>query len=411
MDKESPRLVRPFYVSVIKGLIVAAYALILKSVVSFSTWMRYARDSAFGSYENYAIYIICFICSLFIYNSSVGISMTYDVYLRDELMERTYDRKGRMPSFKNIFCYKSYLVETVTFVSIITIAALAGYCPEIFGMFWFDEGKSPYSGGILPALVVLPIVIFLSLLARFEAVRYWKHLYKTANLEVVESKTRFILKLLFVTVLYPIALPYMPIILFVLVTIGAAIAKVAITMTIPVFILVILLGLAALWWLFVLIAMRKRQKFVNKMKIAASKMKFTVSDIKNQNLSLISKKKKCTFSLTRENEKYDCLMIGNPRYVVPVCFISSTRGYYRHRLGFPRHNITLESKFDYSLDTENRKILIISPTPKHAFICEDGKEKRLFTADKLWDFVVYESDGFVGSLERDCLGRYDSNRD
>ena len=92
---------------------------------------------------------------------------------------------------------------------------------------------------------------------------------------------------------------------------------------------------------------------------------------------------------------------------MPVCFTSATKGHYRHRIGTPKHNITLETKFDYSLDSENKKILIIAPTPKHAFICEDGKEKRLFTADKLWDFVVYESDGFIGSLERDCLGRYD----
>ena len=198
---------------------------------------------------------------------------------------------------------------------------------------------------------------------------------------------------------------------YVVVTIAGAIASVAISMTIPVFVIVVIGFCFGLWWLRVLIAIRKRKKFLAKMKESAAKMRFTVTEIKNPAISFISKKKKCTFSLIRDKEIYDCLIIGNPRYRVPVCFISESKGYYRHRIGLPKHNITLESKFDYSLDGDNKKILIISPTPKHAFVTEGEKEKRLFTADKLWNFVLYESDGFVGAMDRDCLGRYDSNRD
>ena len=151
-------------------------------------------------------------------------------------------------------------------------------------------------------------------------------------------------------------------------------------------------------------------KFLKKMADSAAKTGFTVTEIKNPRLSLLSRKRKCTFSLIRGTTVFDCLIIGYPRYRVPVCFTSETKGYYRHRIGMPKHNITLETKFDYSLPGENKKILIISPTPKDAFIIEGEKEKRLFTADKLWSFVVYESDGFVGAIDRDCLGRYDSNR-
>ena len=58
MDNQNPRLVRPFYVSVLKGLGTAVIALVLKAVVSFSTWQRYATGSMFGELENFAIYII-----------------------------------------------------------------------------------------------------------------------------------------------------------------------------------------------------------------------------------------------------------------------------------------------------------------------------------------------------------------
>ena len=407
MDNQNPRLVRPFYVSVLKGLGTAVIALVLKAVVSFSTWQRYATGSMFGELENFAIYIICFISSFFVYNSVIGISMTYDPISRDEVMENTFDSKGNLPSLKGIFCYKSFYIECATVATVITLAALLGASPEIFGMLYTGEGHSPYEAGIFPALVTFPIVLILCLVARFEAVRYWKYLYRTLSSEQIESKTKLILRVLFVTVLYPIVLPFMPILFYVAATVAGAIAAVAVAVTVPVFILALFALFYGLWWLRVLFAMRKRKKFLERMKNAAAKMRFTVTEIKNPRLSFISKKHKCTFSLIRESEKYDCLIIGNPRYRVPVCFTSEARGYYRHRIGTPKHNITLESKFDYSLESSNKKILIISPTPKHAFVTEGDKEKRLFTADKLWDVVLYESDGFVGALERDCLGRYD----
>ena len=410
MDKKSPRYVRPFYFPILKGLGVAVFALVLKTLVSFSTWQRYATGSAFGELENYAIYIVCFICSFFVYNSVIGISMTYDLFSRDEVMENTYDSKGELPSFKGIFGYKSFLIETATITAVLTVMALVGASPEIFGMLYTGEGHSPYEAGIFPALVTMLIILLLCFFARFEAVRYWKQLYRTANLDAVESKTNLILRVVFIVVLYPIVLPFMPLLAYVFVTVAGAIAAVAVAMTIPVFIITLLLVIYGLWWLRVLFAIRKRNKFISRMKDSAAKMRFTVTEIKNPRLSFISKKRKCTFSLIRDNEIYDCLIIGNPRYRVPVCFTSETKGHYRHRIGTPKHNITLESKFDYSLEGSNKKILIISPTPKHAFVTEGDKEKRLFTADKLWDFVLYESDGFVGALDRDCLGRYDSNR-
>ena len=408
MDDNKPKRIRPLYFSVLKGLGVSAFAISLKWLVSFATFQRYAVTSAFGYLENYLIFIIAFISSLFVYNSSLGIAMTYDIAALDELMENTNDRLGEMPPLKKIFGYKSFFIETATITFILTFAAFIGGSPEIFGMFYLGEGKSPNSSGILPALVTMPIVLIFCFIARIEAVRYWKLLYRTANLEIVSNKLNLIIRVLIITVLYPIALPFIPIFAYIIMFIVGVIVALATAMTVPVFIVAVIALLYGLWWFKVLIAIIKRKKFIERMKDAAAKMRFEVRDLKNVRSSFIFGKRKCTFTLVRKNEKYDCLIIGNPRYRIPVCFVSESRGYYRHRLGTPKHNITLESRFEYSLPGEGRKILIISPTPKHAFICEGDKDRRIFTADKLWDFVVYEADGFVGALERDCLGRYDS---
>lgn len=70
----------------------------------------------------------------------------------------------------------------------------------------------------------------------------------------------------------------------------------------------------------------------------------------------------------------------------------------------------MQRHFEYSAPGENRKLMIINPTPKYAFICdpEFEKEKRLYNSDKLWNFVVYEAEAFLGATDRGSLGKYSS---
>lgn len=406
MNGTEPRYERPLYFSVLKGVGVAAFALLLKSIVSLFTWQAYAVGSMFGDFENFVIYIIAFVASILVYNSVFGISMTFDVYARDEVMAATEETHTDMPPLRGVYAYRDFWIETSTTCTIMFFAGLLGACPEIFGMFYTGEGHSPYKSGIFPALVILSLTFIFCIIARYEAVKYWKYLLKTMNLAVIESKTKLLLRVILIFVLYPLVLPLLPLLFFFALAAWSVIEATAIAMTVPVFITTVALIIFGLWCLEILLAIKKRKKFFAKVKLSAEKKDFTVKDIKNASRSVISRRYKCTFTLVRKEEKYDCLVIGNPRYGVPVCFTSATKGHYRHRLGTPRRNITLETKFDYSFDGDGKKLLIISPTPKHAFICEDGKEKRLFTADKLWDCVVYEAEGFIGSIERDCLGRH-----
>ena len=406
MYGEKPKFERPLYFSALKGLGVAAFALILKALVSLSTWRTYAAGGMFGDFENFIIYIIVFVASLLVYNSVYGISMSFDVFARDRVMEATEDTHTDMPSIRRVYAYKDFWIEAAAISLVMFIAALLGAFPEIFGMFYLGEGYSPYKSGIFPALIMLVITLGTCLIARYEAVKYWKHLLRTLNIEAIESKTKLILRVAVIFVLYPLVLPFLPLIFFVALVIWSVIEAAAVAMTVPIFILTVILVILGLWWLRILFAMRKRNKFFKKMKLSAEKKDFSVENIKNSARSIISRRYKCTFTLIRDKERYDCLVIGHPSFRVPVCFTSDGRGYYRHRIGTPKRNITLESKFDYSFDSEGKKLLIISPTPKHAFIYEYGKEKRLFTADKLWDCVVYEAEGFIGAIERDCLGRH-----
>ena len=57
--------------------------------------------------------------------------------------------------------------------------------------------------------------------------------------------------------------------------------------------------------------------------------------------------------------------------------------------------------------------MIINPTPKYAYLVDvdSGKEKRIYNADLVWNFVAYEAEAFIGALDRDCLGKYSTSSD
>ena len=67
----------------------------------------------------------------------------------------------------------------------------------------------------------------------------------------------------------------------------------------------------------------------------------------------------------------------------------------------------MEKHFEYSAPGNGKKIMIIHPTPKYAYLCDPQfkKEKRVYNADCVWSFVAYEDEAFIGAVDRDCLGR------
>lgn len=391
-----------------KGVAIAIAALVLKSIVSLFVWFTYAADGPLGEMENYAIYIVIFISSLFVYNSVIGILFTYDFSSAKRFLEDFKNPTQRKIPF--IFSDKYFFIESLSTLLTLSLSALLGACPEITGMFYFKEGKSPYASGFFPFIFTLLIVSVIILFARYETVRYWKALYAKENLKELQSKPRLIIRIAAIVILYPIVFPYMPLLLYVFLTVAGIFNSLSKILTVPGLVLIILFIFAAIFGIFVLLAIRKRKRFFREVKGIVKDHGFTMSEIKNPYVSLLSKSKQCSFTVTYNKTDFDCVVLGHIFYSIPVCFTADGEGFFRYRLGTKRHNITLEHRFEYSANENATKILIISPSPKHALIIDRDKEKRLFNAEKLWSFVIYEDEAFAGTLDRMCLGRYDDKK-
>jgi len=389
---------------VAKGVAIGLFALAIKLIASFACVAVYAQTGIVGDLPDFISDIAIFVASLFIYNSIFSLSFSFDKSAVNEYLE--YSAEDGETNCKGIFTYKSFLAVAIPILIILSIGAACGASWEIFGMFHADEGKSPYSNGILPFLANLVLISLFLIYERYEAVRYWKILKKQGNLDELSSKSKIILRLVLIFT-YPLTVPYLPLLGYLLVT---SVNIITILFAAPILIIGIVAIIASLLGIKLLISMKRRRTFFESLKTLTRQNSFTLTEIKNPYSSLFSRKKLCTFTITTKQGSFDCLVIGNIRRGVPICFTSDKEGYYRYRLGTPKHNITMQRHFEYSAPGENRKLMIINPTPKYAFICdpEFEKEKRLYNSDKLWNFVVYEAEAFLGATDRGSLGKYSS---
>lgn len=404
MYEENDRIV-PCWTYIAKGIAIGLFALIIKLISSLACVAVYSQNGPVDDLPDFIADIAIFVASIFIYNSIFSLFLSFDKSASKEYLDSIRKSEAETSELKSIFT-KSFIAECVPILLILSIAAACGGSWEIFGMFHTPEGRSPYASGILPFLVNLALIALFLIYERYEAVRYWKMLKKQSNLDEISSKSKIIVRLILVFT-YPLTLPYLPFLGYILFT---SVNIITILFAAPILLLTVILLIAAFLGIKLLFSMKNRKNFFNRLKTLARQHSFELSEITNPYSSLFSRKKQCNFTIKTKQGSFDCLVIGNVRRGVPICFTSGKEGYYRYRLGTPKHNITMQRHFEFSAPGENRKIMIINPTPKFAYICdpECKKEKRLYNSDKLWDFVVYEAEAFLGATDRGSLGKFSS---
>ncbi len=401
---------RPVWMPLTKGFAVGLGALLIKYLTSLACLVIYSEETIISDIPNFAVCIVVFISSLFIYNSVFGLVFAFDRLSADEFFEFSDAMKDDPSEFKKIYYHKSFLLTAIPIVAVEAIAAAAGASWEIAGMFYFGEGKSAFSSGIVPFLAVTLLTSLYMLFERYEAVRYWRVLRRQGNLDELSSKPKIIFRTLFIIIVYPLLLPYLPMFAFVFITFLGTLAALITAPTLGAIVVGIILLIIGLR---LLLALRRRKKTMNAIRTVAREHGYEISAAKNLYKSLFSRKKLCTFTIKDKKKTFDCLIIGHIMRGTPICFTSESEGYYRYRIGTKRHNITMQKHFTYSAEGDGRKIMIINPTPKYAYLAdpESDKEKRIYNADLVWKFVAYEAEAFIGALDRDCLGKYSSTSD
>ena len=151
----------------------------------------------------------------------------------------------------------------------------------------------------------------------------------------------------------------------------------------------------------------KRKKFISKLKKCVRESGFELSKIEKPYLSVFKKVRGASFTVTAHQKTYQCKLISGKRKGVPIIFSDQGFLVFRRIIRIGKTELfSIYSKYDYTFESNVKKCLIITCIPTNCYFKDaNGHMHKIDTGEKIGEYTVYNSQGFLGALERDCLDR------
>lgn len=409
--KESNNLTRSATYAFIKGAVTFLFTLGLYKLTALFVKMQTVvggEQSTFKDIPNLAVYATVAVALFLIFNSITTALSAYDRDARCEFILRLEESGAHEIGFTGELAsiIKDGLIwlEAAFTLLPMLLASLFGAFAELPRIF-FPEGDM--DGGLLPAVIIIPLCLVIFLLSKYEARRYWLKLWRENQLKKLDTGWRLFLRIAILTVMYPTVYPLAPLLIFAAISLGAIVAELTDALTVLGLILAVALLIGAVYGIKLLSAMRRRRKFLRQLKALCRESGITLSEIKNPYRSFVSEVNDCSFTLSYGEESFDCVVVSTLSRGVPFVFTSATGGYFRHRLGTANHFIGFSHHTSFFHSGEGRKIVIVDPAPKEIFIEDLGTVKAIIPWDSIFGFTVHDAVSFLGGLGRRCLGKYE----
>ena len=152
-------------------------------------------------------------------------------------------------------------------------------------------------------------------------------------------------------------------------------------------------------------AFSKRRSFISKLQKYCKTNQVNISEIKKPYLSVFFWHPGSDFSVEKDGNKFECKLIAGVFPGAQTVFSDKGKGHHRHIIQLLRFKIfEFRTDFDFSFESDAKKILILSPTPKKIYVSIQGSPVRpADTGEKVGEYTVYNTTGFLGALDRNCL--------
>lgn len=151
----------------------------------------------------------------------------------------------------------------------------------------------------------------------------------------------------------------------------------------------------------------KRKKFISKLKKLAVASNFELSAIEKPYLSIFKKTSDASFTITAYQKSYQCKLISGKRKNISIIFSDQGFLLFRRVIRIGKTELfSIYSKYNYSFESNMKKCLIITCIPTNCYFKDSsGQMRKIDTGEKIGEYTVFSSSGFLGALERDCLDR------
>ncbi len=290
-------------------------------------------------------------------------------------------------------------------ISIIISTALM-LLASMLGVFFTFRTMFPpdiFIGNWFSAVILTPIAFLSSMLARYEAARFYKKLHKRKELEEFNTNTWLIKRIVLISLVYIIASPVAPLGALVFVSFFNIVLMMSEILTVIGLLLTVVFLVFLVWSIKVLSGLSRRKSFLKKLKLLAETQGYALSEIRNPYRSFATSKDQCGFTLTVDGKCFDCIVISTLGRRTPLVFTSPTDAYFLHRLGTEKHHASIHHSIEFLHSSGGEKIIIVDPTPRSVFAEEGEQKRKISVTDKLWGITVYDAESFLGCADRKCL--------
>lgn len=248
---------------------------------------------------------------------------------------------------------------------------------------------------------LIPLMIALNFGARLIILKNW---YRDRKRPEDTNKGKIspsIKRIVFITLIYcavsMIAAWFMPL-LATLMNIAGGIGLLKIFLYIAVAIL-------AVFAIVYIRAYLKRKTFIDKLQKYCKTNQVYISKICKPYLSVFFWHAGSDFSIEKNGKLFECKLIAGVFPGAQAVFSDKGKGHHRHIVQLFRIKIfEFRTDFDFFFESDAKKIIILSPTPKKIYASTQGSPARpADTGEKVGEYTIYNATGFLGALDRNCL--------
>ena len=334
---------------------------------------------------------------LLIWNSLIFAIEKNNKYAKEKFLLKAKDNK--------LASHIKLILSSLDFyIEIITVALLSVLLPHAF-LYGFVD-KIFFVGEKLVALIImLPIMISILFAAHIIIQKGW---YARANNSSQDSEKgkkekvpQVFKSVAFVALVYSglaMIIPWFMPGLITLWNLGGVMLFVWILLAVIALIVITVVS-------FYMRAIFKRKAFVKSLKKYCNTNNIYLSEIKNPLASVFALKEGYDFRVEKNGTKYDCKFIAGVFKNSPIIFSDKGNALKQDTLFIFRVEVLhFMEKFDFAYESDGKKILVLLPTPKKFYVSTNDSPPRLAdTGERVGEYTVYTSSGFLNGLDRGVL--------
>ena len=328
--------------------------------------------------------------------SFIRVFYEFDFTAREAFLEANKRPDRFFASCKKVARSPEFITETLCMFVFLIFTPTTLFADLLYLLF-----SATSIGAVTQKLIILSVMIpftsIVQIIIRASVRKNWisdRIAAKNTPRRIFEY-LRFVGKIILICYIYPIGFMIVPFVLA-----ASQLAWFFVKSFFPTIVAIIII-IAALRYTR---AFKIRKKLLKNLKSLCTEQNFELSEIKNPYSFIFFPIAGANFTVTAHGKTYCCKLLGSVSRGASIVFDAEGNAVFVHTLKFKKVELLhYAHRTDYSFESEDDKILIVCPTPLELFVGEGGKNRQIDTGESIWGYKVYNSTGFLRSLELDCI--------